>query len=146
MTTRPRLYWGLFLAQTLTAALLFRVGVPFYRHLASHAPGRVGHGTLALAAGCVVLMQGSYWLAYRHFPGTALCGRPLLGHLVAFLGRLAFILASGYFSIVYLVRFDELDPHPSGYLILPLVLFAIFCYARELERIGNALNGPRRTD
>ncbi|MEQ1895257.1 MAG: hypothetical protein ABL998_22185 [Planctomycetota bacterium] len=146
MTTRPRRYWSLFLAQTLAAVLLFSVGVPFYCHLATRAPGRVSGDTLALAAGCVLVLQAGYWLGHRDFPGPALGGRPLFGHLVVFLGRLAFILASSLFSVVYLVRFDELDPPVGGIVVLPLVLFAIFCFARELERIGNALAGPRRTD
>lgn len=63
---------------------------------------------------------------------------PLLGHLILFLSRLNFIFAAAVFSAVYLVRINELDISLLGLVFLSAVLFSIFCYTLELERIGRA--------
>ena len=139
---RASRYWSLFALQTLGAAALFGVGVPFYRQLLARSQERIAPAEFAQAAACVLVLQVGYWSGLRAFPARALGGHPLAGHLLIFLGRLSFILASSLFSLIYLVRFDELDPPPGGLVLLPLVLFALFCYARELERLGNALLAP----
>jgi hypothetical protein len=64
---------------------------------------------------------------------------PLLGHLVLFLSRLNFIFAGAMFSAVYLTRFNEIDIALWGFVLLSTVLFSIFCYSPELERLGKAL-------
>jgi hypothetical protein len=43
------------------------------------------------------------------------------------------------FSAVYLVRFNELEISLWGFVLLSSVLFSIFCYTLELERLGRAL-------
>jgi hypothetical protein len=43
------------------------------------------------------------------------------------------------FSAVCLVRFNELHIEFSGFVLLFGVLFSIFCYSLELERLGKAL-------
>jgi hypothetical protein len=64
---------------------------------------------------------------------------PVLGHLILFLSRLNFIFAAGVFSAVYLVRFNDLDISLLGSVLLFAILFSIFCYTLELERLGRAL-------
>jgi hypothetical protein len=65
--------------------------------------------------------------------------KAFLGHVVLFLARLNFIFASAMFSAVYLVRFNELDISPWRFVLLSTVLFSIFCYTLELERLCRAL-------
>ncbi len=55
------------------------------------------------------------------------------------LSRLNFIFASAVFSAVYLVRFNELEISLWRFVLLSTVLFSIFCYTLELERLGRAL-------
>jgi hypothetical protein len=63
----------------------------------------------------------------------------LLGHVVLFLSRLNFVFAGAVFSAVYLVRFNELEISLLGFVLISVVLFSIFCYTLELERMGRAL-------
>ena len=63
----------------------------------------------------------------------------LLGHVILFLSRLNFIFAAAVFSAVYLVRFNELEISLWVFVLLSGVLFSIFCYTLELERLGRAL-------
>src|SRR5271165_1736720 len=85
------------------------------------------------------IIQVCYWLDQYWFATLRLGYNPFLGHLILFLSRLNFIFAPAVFSAVYLVRFNELDISFWGLLILSIVLFSIFCYTLELERIGRAL-------
>jgi hypothetical protein len=64
---------------------------------------------------------------------------PLLGHVILFLSRLNFIFAAAVFSGVYLVRFNQVQISPLGFVWLSAALFSIFCYTLELERLGRAL-------
>ena len=61
------------------------------------------------------------------------------GHVILFLSRLNFIFAAAVFSAVYLVRFNELEMSLWGFVLLSGVLFSMFCYTLELERLGRAL-------
>ena len=61
---------------------------------------------------------------------------PLFGHLILFLSRLNFIFAGAVFSAVCLVGFNELDISGRGFVFLFTVLFSIFCYTLELERLA----------
>ena len=54
-----------------------------------------------------------------------------------------FTFAAAVFSAVYLVRFNQVEISFGGFLILATVLFSIFCYTLELERIGRALVEPK---
>ena len=136
-------YWILFLAQSIGAALILRVGVPFYRRALLRTEELQPLGIYVLVGACVLLIQASYWPGLRSLPASALGGRPAAGHVLIFLGRLCFVFVSSLFSVIYFVRFEDLDPLPGGYVLLSLALFSMFCYARELERLGNAMLAPR---
>jgi hypothetical protein len=84
-------------------------------------------------------LQNAGWLDQYWFATLRLGHNPLLGHLILFLSRLNFIFAAAVFSAVYLVRFNELDISLWGFVYLSTVLFSIFCYTLELERLGRAL-------
>jgi hypothetical protein len=85
------------------------------------------------------LIQVCYWLNQRRFAALRVDQNPLLGHLVLFLSRLNFIFGAAMFSAVYLTRFNEVDIALWGFVLLSTVLFSIFCYSVELERLGRAL-------
>jgi hypothetical protein len=87
----------------------------------------------------VIIIQVCYWLGQHWFVTLRLGHNSFLGHLTLFLSRLNFIFAGPVFSAVYLVRFNELDISVFGFVFLSSVLFSIFCYTLELERLGRAL-------
>ena len=134
------LYWILFLGQTIGDATILSHLIPIFRRLVtSGLDEKPSTNILVLATLGVIIMQVCYWLDQYWFATLRLGYNPLLGHLILFLSRLNFIFAGAVFSAVYLVRFNELDISFWGLLILSIVLFSIFCYTLELERIGRAL-------
>jgi hypothetical protein len=137
---RIALYWILFLGQTIGDVAILSHLIPLFRRLVTSGhyektPSKI----FVLAALGVNIIQVCYWLDQHWFVTFRLGHNPLLGHLILFLSRLNFIFAGAVFSAVYLVRFNELDISVWGFAFLSTVLFSIFCYTLELERIGRAL-------
>ncbi|HLH52890.1 MAG TPA: hypothetical protein VKY92_04670 [Verrucomicrobiae bacterium] len=127
----------LFAMETAGAAIILRVGVPIYRQIlldvSSHVPRvqTIGWATLA-----IVLIQSGYW-GRLLFPSASPRGKHIvLAHAVLFLARLSFIFGASIFSMTFFLRFDELHLTPLRLGILMAVLFSLFCYTQELERLG----------
>jgi hypothetical protein len=134
------LYWILFLGQTIGNATILSHVIPLSRRLVTsrlyeNAPPNV----LVFGALGATIIQVCYWLDHYWFATLQLGYNALLGHVILFLSRLNFIFASAVFSAVYLVRFNELEIPPWKFVLLFTVLFSIFCYTLELERLGRAL-------
>lgn len=144
--SRPRVYWVLLALQTVGAVIVLGNGVPFYRQLtidfANHQP-HPGIIWWAVAAG--VLMQIAYWLRVWLQPPLPTSGYVVLGHLTAFVARLSFILASSTFSVVFFLRFEQLSLPPHRVVLMLVVLFSLFCWSLELERLAKALQGTEVT-
>jgi hypothetical protein len=133
-------YWILFLGQTVGDLTILSHLIPLLRRLFTSglhekAPSKI----LVFAALGVTLIQVCYWLNQRWFAALRVDQNLLLGHLVLFLSRLNFIFGAAMFSAVYLTRFNEVDIALWGFVLLSAVLFSIFCYSVELERLGKAL-------
>ena len=69
----------------------------------------------------------------------------LVGHIILFVGSISFVFAGAVFGFAFIVPRPELQIPSSRYLVLTMGLFALFCYVRELARLGRALNGARQT-
>ncbi|GLS19625.1 hypothetical protein GCM10007874_26420 [Labrys miyagiensis] len=101
----------------------------------------------AIIAGAIAL-QGSYWLRYRwvtiHVPFRS----APVGHLVMFASRVSFFFGGALFSVIFFRHVPEFDMFPPlgqamlKLLIVMAILFALFCYALELERFGKAIDDP----
>jgi hypothetical protein len=135
-------YFCCFGLQALGFGIVLVNGVPIYRQIASdfshHEPQP---GVLWWALGAVLLMQTAYWLRVRWQPALPHGKQILLAHLVAFVGRLSFILGSSTFSVLFLVRYAELSLPPHRVILVLAMLFSIFCFTLELEQLGRSLNG-----
>jgi hypothetical protein len=137
---RIALYWILFLGQTIGDAAILSHLIPLFRQLVtSGLHEKTPLRTLVFAALGVIIIQVCYWLDQHWFATVRLRHNPLLGHLFLFLSRINFIFAGAVFSAVYLVRFNEVEISLWGFVFLSTVLFSIFCYTLELERLGRAL-------
>jgi hypothetical protein len=133
-------YWILFLGQAIGNLTILYHLIPLYKRLVtSGLNGKSPPKIFVSAALAVTLIQVFYWLNQHWFAKLRLGQNPLLGHLILFLSRLNFIYASSLFSAVCLVRFNELDIALWAFLLLFAVLFSIFCYSLELERLSKAL-------
>ena len=87
----------------------------------------------------MIIIQICYWLNQHWFATLRLGHNLLLGHIILFLSRLNFIFAGAVFSAVFLIRWNELEVSLLAFVLLSTVLFSIFCYSLELERLGRAL-------
>ena len=136
MTAR---YWICFLLQTAGAVVLLWKGVPLYRNLLSGEPDP-GNRLALWALAVIGLIQPAFWVARRIPLEPRGPLRPVLGHLVMFGGRLAFAFVSGVFSAVFYTRFGQLHAEPFRMAILVAILFSMFCYTLEMERLGRTLS------
>lgn len=97
----------------------------------------------------VVAMQIAYWYRLRRVPIPFRSSRPIMSHLLLFLGRLSFIFGGSIFAVVFFRHLPELDQSTDPLLMVRRglllfgALFALFCVALELERLGHSLENNR---
>lgn len=147
MTQRPVLAYTLLLIVQTTCALviLFHIHTAF-RVLVAHIGEQQTLPTGILAQICVAALLGQicYW--------TRLCRVPVpqgfrslpLGHFLAFAARLGAIVGGALASIYFLRHLPELTSIADSFTLvwrsalLLAVVFAIYCYTLELERLAAA--------
>ncbi len=140
---KPALSWLLFTAESTGALMILWNGVPIHeRLLMGHHAQQAGPRVFILGAVAVVLVQSAYWIRLRYFPPLRFKRRMVLGHAIQFLGRLSFVFIAGMFSVVFFTRFEELEFSIWKALFLMVVLFSLFCYTLDLDRIGKAFSEP----
>jgi hypothetical protein len=138
----PRLYLWLLALQTAGAALVLEKGVPIYRQMMAgpdQLPPHVGPLWWAIAA--VALIQTGYWVRIWLQPPLPRGGHVVIGHVAGFVARVSFIFASSMFTVVFLLRFDQLPLPPHRVVMILLLLFSLYCWTLELERLARALHG-----
>lgn len=116
--------------------------IPMYRRLTAGPGGdHPGQGVIGKLLVAVLVMQVCYW-GRRRLPHAPPRRGDLLGHVLLFLSRLAFVFVGSSFSL-FIVRARDTHPSPVGLLISVWALFAIFCYVLELEALARPrLEGP----
>jgi hypothetical protein len=140
---RTAAYIACSMIETAGIALVLWDGIPLFRHLIrfEQTGTAVDEKIMVIA---VVLILAPYWAYLRHDPPFDLPRQQLLGHVFLLVNRLVFIFASGVFSLVVYRYWDVLDPSFFKTSLMMMVLFAVFCFSRHLERIGNLLNSGYR--
>jgi hypothetical protein len=134
------LYWILFLGQAIGNGMILSHIIPLVRRLVTAGlHDKTPLKTVLFGAFGVTTIQVCYWLGRHWFTTLRLRYNAFLGHVVLFISRLNFIFASAVFSAVYLVRFNELETTLWRFVFLSSVLFSLFCYTLELERVARAL-------
>ena len=133
------LSWLLFTAESVGALLILWNGVPIYRRfLMGHTAQQADPSVFVLGAVAVILIQSAYWVRLRCFPPLRFKRQLVLGHAIQFLGRLSFVFIGGMFGVVFFTRFEELEFSVWKVLFLLAVLFSMFCYTLDLDRLGKA--------
>jgi hypothetical protein len=128
-----------FLIEIAGIVLILWDGVPLFRHLIRFEQTGVGVDERIMVA-AVIFILTPYWALLRHDPPFDLPRQQFLGHIFLLVNRLVFIFASGVFSLVVYRYWDVFNPSFFKTTIMMVVLFAVFCFSRHLERIGNLLN------
>lgn len=140
-------YFGLLAFQTAAAFCLLWVSLPIFHRLIS----RLGQAQelepwrLAIIACSVVVLQSCYWVRLQCVPIHVPFHNILVGHLLLFSSRASFFFGGAFFSVVFFRHVPELSALPpfgqGGTRVLAIItiLFSLFCYSLELERLGKAV-------
>jgi hypothetical protein len=131
--------------QTIGVFTLFWNGIPLYRKiLADPASHQAQTQTLIWAFSSIALIQIGYWLSDRLRPPMPKFRNALVGMVTLFLARMSFVFASSVFGLLFITQRPGLNIPGFRSVITIIGLFSLFCYVRELERLGRALLGPER--
>lgn len=138
----------LFAAETAAVAALLWASAPIYRAIMA-APGQqladIPSSPFLIIAGLVVF-HAAYWYRLSRVPIAVGTRSLFLSHLVLFAGRLCFVFGGSMFALVVFRHFPDMSEigNPvrliSRGLAMLAVLFSLFCYALEVERVGAALH------
>jgi hypothetical protein len=145
-------YLLLLAVQIIGAIFLIATELPDFRQLALH-PGEQlpylrGDDFALIVA--LVIMQVAYWVRLQRVPIPFQGSSAVLSHILLFLGRLSFIFGGALFAVVFFRHIPELDQSADAPLmarrglLLIGMLFALFCFTLELERLGTALGSNQQ--
>ena len=138
------IYPLLVVLQTVGAAIILWNGIPIYQQIVADASKHMPRPeTLVQAIVAVAMIQVAYWFRQRIHPPLPQHNNSLLSHVVLFVGRLSLIFATSMFSVVFFMQPEGLHLSISRIVVLVAVLFSMFCFTLELERLGRALQGAR---
>ncbi|WP_162261823.1 hypothetical protein [Bosea sp. Root381] len=143
-----RRYAMLLAAQTACASVVLANIHAVFRILIENigTPNASAPMTVLQILAAAALGQACYWYRLRKVPIPTGYRNIVLGHLLAFASRLGFIFGGALFSLYFLrhapmLTLAPLDIAWRGALLIA-VLFALYCYTLELERLGGALQLP----
>ena len=136
-----RSYFALFGMQTIGAVVLFWTGLLLYRQALADPSHEPELWPIVGSLSSIALMQISYWVSYRVRPPMPQLQNALLGHVILFLARMIYVLPTAIFGFVFVAQRPEFDIPVFRCFVLLLGLFSLFCYVRELERLGRVFTG-----
>lgn len=144
LRARSRLYLLLLTVQSAGAAIVYWYTLPLYRQTVAapleFEPRPLERTAYSLAA--VVLIQVPYWIGYRLRPPLPRLVNAPLGHALLFLARLNFLLAASIYSFVFVLgKMAHVHLPGTRIAVLVALLFSLFCYTLELERLGGRFLG-----
>ena len=135
-------YIALFGTQTIGAVVLIWTGLLVYREVLADPASHETHPWAFVGSlSSIALMQISYWVSYRVRPPLPQFQNAVLGHAILFLARMVFVLPTSIFGFVFVAQRPEFEIPVYQCLVILLGLFSLFCYVRELERLGRVFTG-----
>jgi hypothetical protein len=148
---RTALYLLLFTIQIACAIFVVGTVIPAFRELSLHLGEQSENDSYDRYTTIFVLlsMQAAYWYRFLAVPIPFRTPNAILSHLSLFIGRMSFIFGAALFSLVIFRHLPELGKDVDliistrrGLLLFGL-LFALFCFTLEWERLGTALGDHR---
>jgi len=133
-----RLYSLLLAIEAAGAVTILWHGVPIYRSLLENTfVERVDGSVIGWAIAGIALIQAPYWFSTLKVSRSLAVPRHVLaGHAIAFLSRLNFVFVSGLFASLVYARGPEIEFIAWRSIMLAAVLFSMFCFSLELERLA----------
>jgi hypothetical protein len=127
------------------SARLSSNAVPHYREiLADPSSLDPRPETLVWSLSAIALIQVGYWIRYRVRPLLPQFANDPLGHILLFLDRMGFVLATSIFGFAFITKNPGFQMPAFRYVVLFVGLFSLFCYTLELERLGRAFMGQEK--
>jgi hypothetical protein len=145
--SKSRTYVLLFAMQTLAILIVVLNMIPIYDVLIASVGvqlRRLPESPLLLLAS-LVLFHCTYWFRLMRIPLVVKYRNLLLSHVVLFIARLSFIFGTAFFALIVFRHLPAMVTIPRpGVLGVRIVvtlfmLFSLYCYACELDRLGIAL-------
>jgi hypothetical protein len=127
--------------QTIGAVVLIWTGLFLYRQVLADPSQEPELWPIVGSLSSIAVMQICYWVSYRVRPPLPRFQNAPLGHAILFLARMVYVLPTSVFAFMFIAQRPEFEIPVFRCLVLLLGLFALFCYVRELERLGRAFTG-----
>jgi hypothetical protein len=132
---------------TAAASALLWVVFPVFQKIVERVgqPQLLDASTEIAAIGAMLVMQGCYWLRYWLVPLWVPFRSAVVGHVLMFASRASFFFGGALFSAIFFRHIPQLDALPplgqaiAKTLGVAALLFALFCYSLELERLGRSM-------
>lgn len=150
--TGGRTYALLLAGQSAAALALFWIVFPVFHRIVTHL-GERQELPLSQQLGIlcsVVILYACYWTRLKYVPVVAPLRSILVGHLCLFASRVSFFFGGALFSTLFFRHLPELEALPPLWgtsvnaFQVGAILFGLFCYSRELERLAISIEGPQR--
>ena len=140
-------YLSLLGIQSAAATALLWTVFPIFQQIMTRPgePGLLDAATATSAIAAVVVMQVCYWTRYHHVPLWVPVHSTAAGHVLMFASRASFFFGGALFTAIFFRHAPQLYALPPlGQSIAKAIgimalLFALFCYSLELERLGRAI-------
>lgn len=144
-------YALLLAGQTLAASALFVIVFPVFHEIVTNLGERqelLPSQQLA-ALGSAALLHLCYWTRLKWVAVVAPFHSVFLGHVCAFASRVSFFFGGALFSVLFFRHLPALDVMPPlsrtafSTVEVVAILFGLYCYSRELDRLAVAIEEPR---
>ena len=136
------LFWCAIAAQVAGSQIIIWDRRPLYQRLVTGATNVGSAKDCTLGFMAIVVMQLGYWLAYRLQPYLRFRRNVLVGHLLCCIGEVSFLFVAALGTIVLLDRWHELQFVLWKAGMLVGMIFASYCYERQLVGLGERMLKP----
>jgi hypothetical protein len=146
-TNEGTIYAGLLVVQTAAATFMFWVVFPLFRQMIDRLgePQELDLSVEVMILFGTLVLQCAYWARYRWITVWVPFRSAVIGHVIQFASRISFFFGGALFSMLFFRHLPELEAFPAieqaanRGLVIMWVLFALFCYSLELDRLGRAM-------
>ncbi|OJF97415.1 hypothetical protein [Pararhizobium antarcticum] len=144
-------YALLLAGQTLAASALFWIVFPVFHEIVTNLGERqeMPPSQQLAVLGSAAFLHLCYWIRLQWVPIVAPFHSVFLGHVCAFASRISFIFGGALFSILFFRHLPSLHVMPPlsrtafSTVEVIAILFGLYCYSRELDRLATAIEEPR---
>lgn len=144
-------YAALLAVQTAAATYLFWMVFPIFYSMVSDFGQRLQLDVIdqiRIVGGAAVLHL-AYWTRLARVRIVAPLRSRFAAHLLSFASRVSFFFGGAFFSAIFFRHIPELESFPPlgqsmiKVFFVAVLLFGLFCYSLELERLGRAVDEDR---